>query len=100
MGRPNEFGGASELGPLTGRGYLRDRLAAPDQRARIRLGAGGRLNGHRFAGEHRLIHEHLPAAEARIGGDDAAEGELDDIASYECGGRSGFPNTITSNRCG
>ena len=57
----DEFGGASELGARSGRRNFGDCLAAPYQCARKGLRASPGLDRDRFACEHRLIEQDLPA---------------------------------------
>jgi hypothetical protein len=73
---------------------LRHGFAASDQRPRIGLRAGARLDGHRFAGKHRLVEQHFSPVESHVRRDHAAERELHHVPGHQIGGGDGLPGTI------
>jgi len=90
---------SAKLRSRSGSRDRRRRLAAPDQRARIRLRAGSRFGRDGFTGEHRLIELHVAVDDLRIRRNDAAEREFDDVVPHERSGGNDGPRALTAHRC-
>jgi hypothetical protein len=80
MGGPHQLGRSTEFRARSRRRHLGQRLAAPNQRASKRLASRPGLDRQRLAGDHRLVEKDIAGDEAHIGGDDAAERQLHQIA--------------------
>ena len=99
MGGADEFRGAAEFGPRSGRGDLRHRLATPDQSASIGLNARARFDRDGFAGEHGLVEQDFAGIELQIGRDNAAKRELHDVARHQIGSGHACPDAVTPDGC-
>ena len=81
-----------------GRRDLRHRLAAPVPCPCIGLHARTRFDGNRFAREHGLVEQDLPARNVHIRGDHRAERKFHQVARHQLGGGHGLPRAVAPDR--
>jgi hypothetical protein len=82
---PHQLGRTAEIGAGSGRNDLSRRLAPTHERTGTGDFSGLGFGRDRLAREHRLIKKHCAGDDPKIGGNDAAERGLHDVARNEIG---------------